>query len=83
MNEGFAAVRGRKGGDWHTTCNLFHPMKTNCPQCNSYRVRPEQYRWYEAVLALVFLRPFRCSRCGTRFLRFAGVTRLPGALVLK
>jgi hypothetical protein len=58
-------------------------MRINCPHCASYRVRPEPYRWYEFPLALFFLRPFRCRRCQARFIRFAGVTRLPGALALK
>lgn len=58
-------------------------MKLLCPHCGGARQRPEQYRWYESLLALFFLRPFRCLRCGSRFIRFAGVPRYPGMLVLK
>jgi hypothetical protein len=58
-------------------------MRANCPHCLSYRLRPEPYRWYEAVLALLWLRPFRCSRCSTRFVRFAGVPHLPLVLLMK
>ena len=58
-------------------------MRLNCPHCSNPHVRPEVYRWYEAILALVFLRPFRCARCRTRFLRFSGVTLPPGVLSLK
>ena len=58
-------------------------MRLHCPHCGGHRQRPEAYRWYESVLALVLLRPFRCLRCGSRFIRFAGVPRYPGLLALK
>ena len=58
-------------------------MRLNCPNCACPHLRPEEYRWYEAILALFFLRPFRCLRCRTRFMRFSGVTRLPNMLALK
>jgi len=58
-------------------------MRLNCPHCTSHQVRPEPYRWYETPLALFFLRPFRCRRCRSRFIRFAGAPRLPLMLALK
>jgi hypothetical protein len=58
-------------------------MRLNCPRCDSPLVRPEPYRWYEVVLALLFLHPFRCRRCQTRFIRFAGVTRPPRMFAIK
>jgi hypothetical protein len=58
-------------------------MKIHSLSCGAFRQRPERYRWYEAFLTLLFLRPFRCLRSGTRFIRFAGVPRLPHRLVLK
>ena len=58
-------------------------MKNTCPHCDSLRIRPDPYRWYETVLALLLLHPFRCARCGTRFIRFAGVPRPPRMLSLK
>jgi hypothetical protein len=58
-------------------------VQLNCPHCDSPRVHPEPCRWYERLLALLLLHPFRCRRCGTRFLRFAGITRPPGMLASK
>ena len=55
-------------------------MKLNCPRCGSHQVRPEPFRWYELLLALLFLHPFRCRRCQTRFIRSARVPRSPGLL---
>ena len=52
-------------------------MQLHCPHCQSARVRPEPFRWYGWVLALLLLHPFRCLRCGRRFIRFAGVPRPP------
>jgi len=48
-------------------------MRTTCPHCLSYRLRPEPYRWYERFLAWVWIHPFRCLCCGLRFLRSSGV----------
>ena len=58
-------------------------MRLNCPHCHCARVRPEDYRWYERLLALVLLRPFRCLRCRTRFIRFSGATLPKGMFALK
>jgi hypothetical protein len=44
-------------------------MRDTCPQCLSYHTRPEMYRWYELPLALLLVQPYRCRRCGRRFLR--------------
>jgi hypothetical protein len=58
-------------------------MSTTCPHCNGRRLRAEPHRWYEAVLMLLFLQPFRCRSCDARFLRFAGLPLGDNALVLK
>ncbi len=58
-------------------------MRTNCPRCDSPLVRPDPFRWYERPLALLLLHPFRCRRCGTRFIRFAGVPRPPRLLSMR
>ena len=58
-------------------------MRLNCPHCQCHRVRPEDYPWYEKLLALLLLGPFRCLRCRTRFIRFSGLTLPRKLLVLK
>lgn len=58
-------------------------MRMNCPHCDSPRIRPEPFRWYERLLALLLLHPFRCRSCGARFIRFAGVPRPPRLFALK
>ncbi len=44
-----------------------------CPICRSQRVRRSRYRGYleSALLALLFIRPFRCVRCNHRFFRLS------------
>jgi hypothetical protein len=44
-------------------------MIAACPDCLSPRTHPEPYRWYETPLVLVLVQPYRCRRCGRRFLR--------------
>jgi hypothetical protein len=58
-------------------------MATHCPHCNGRRLRAEPHRWYETLLMLLFLQPFRCRNCGERFFRFAGLPHGDGTLVLK
>jgi DNA-directed RNA polymerase subunit RPC12/RpoP len=58
-------------------------MRLTCPHCNSHVVRPEPFRWYEWPLALLFLHPYRCRRCGSRFIGFAGVPKPPRLFALK
>jgi hypothetical protein len=45
-------------------------MSIQCPHCLAHRIRLEPHRWYEAPLWLLFVQPYRCRRCGCRFLRF-------------
>ncbi len=58
-------------------------MRLNCPHCHGHHLRPEEYRWYETLLVLLLLRPFRCLRCRTRFIRFSGVMLPKGMWALK
>jgi hypothetical protein len=57
-------------------------MRVHCPYCLSYRLRPDPYRWYEKLLVLLWLHPFRCSRCRARFYRFSGVPNFTRMLAL-
>jgi GYF domain 2 len=43
----------------------------HCPRCNRCDVYTSRLRWYDLPAAVLFLRPFRCARCGRRFYRFA------------
>ena len=44
---------------------MFH-----CQHCFCRRIRREHRRWYETILILFFLRPYRCKHCSSRFLGF-------------
>jgi hypothetical protein len=57
-------------------------MRANCPHCLSYRLRPDPYRWYERLFMLLYLHPFRCLRCGARFLRFSGLPHISRLLAM-
>jgi transposase-like protein len=47
-------------------------MKPKCPACKrSNRVRRSHRVAGEGLLSLVFLFPFRCDGCDSRFYRFA------------
>jgi hypothetical protein len=52
----------------------------NCPQCHSERIHQARRRGVleRKVLAMIFIRPFRCERCDCRFLRWS-VTTTPNA----
>jgi DNA-binding response OmpR family regulator len=41
-----------------------------CPQCSSTNVRRSQLRWFDWLLTFIFLIPYGCRRCHTRFYRF-------------
>lgn len=41
-----------------------------CPRCSFTNVRRSQRRWLDWLLTLVFLVPYRCRNCRTRFYRF-------------
>jgi hypothetical protein len=56
-------------------------MRFHCPHCLNPRVYPEPYRWYEWILALFWIRPFRCHRCGMRFLRSSATPSYLGTLL--
>ena len=40
-----------------------------CPQCSSKNIRRAQRRWLDWLLTLIFLIPYRCRDCRTRFYR--------------
>src|SRR6266478_1873417 len=44
----------------------------NCPQCTSQRIHQSRRRGnVERILAMLFVRPFRCERCDSRFFRWS------------
>jgi hypothetical protein len=44
----------------------------NCPQCTSRRIHQSRRRGImERILAMMFVRPFRCERCDLRFFRWS------------
>jgi hypothetical protein len=53
-----------------------------CPLCRSDRIHRSTRRglFERKVLALLFLRPFRCDRCDHRFIRGLRTTAHPEAL---
>jgi DNA-directed RNA polymerase subunit RPC12/RpoP len=49
----------------HTTQPTFR-----CPRCRSRRVRLSRFRFWELVVGLLLLRPYRCCKCSARFWEF-------------
>lgn len=45
----------------------------NCPQCDSRRVHPSRRTGVaeRIILAMIFVRPFRCEKCDLRFYRWS------------
>lgn len=45
----------------------------NCPLCHSKRIHRSKRKGIveQGILALVFVRPFRCERCDFRFFRWS------------
>ena len=41
-----------------------------CPRCSSTNVRRSRRGWLDWLLILIFVVPYRCRDCRTRFLRF-------------
>lgn len=41
-----------------------------CPGCSSTNVRRSRHRWFDWLLTLIFVVPYRCQDCRTCFLRF-------------
>jgi hypothetical protein len=41
-----------------------------CPQCRSMEVRYSQQRFWERLLIVLLLCPYRCENCRIRFWRF-------------
>ena len=41
-----------------------------CPRCSSKNIRRSQRSWLDWLLALIFIAPYRCRDCRTRFYRF-------------
>jgi predicted Zn-ribbon and HTH transcriptional regulator len=48
-------------------------MSTNCPRCQSHRIHRSRRRgiFESRLLALLFIRPFRCLACDHRFFRWS------------
>jgi hypothetical protein len=48
-------------------------MPTNCPECQSHRIRRSRRRGVleSRILAALFIRPFRCLACDRRFFRWS------------
>ena len=45
----------------------------NCPRCTSVRIHHSRRRGIieTIILAAIFVRPFRCERCDSRFFRWS------------
>jgi predicted Zn-ribbon and HTH transcriptional regulator len=45
----------------------------NCPLCNSKRIHRSKRKGIieQGILAMLFVRPFRCERCDFRFFRWS------------
>jgi DNA-binding NtrC family response regulator len=41
-----------------------------CPRCLSKNIRRSERRWFECLLTVIFLVPYRCRDCHARFYRF-------------
>ena len=48
-------------------------MPTNCPDCQSRRIHRSRRRGIleSSLLAMLFIRPFRCLSCDHRFFRWS------------
>lgn len=46
-----------------------------CPECRSTKVRYSQRWFWERLLTVFFLRPYRCENCQRRFWHFGGLRR--------
>src|SRR5437016_9841803 len=49
-----------------------HNRQMACPQCSSTNIRRSRRTWFDWLLTLIFVVPYRCRDCRTRFLRFKG-----------
>ena len=41
-----------------------------CQNCQNMGYKVSRFRWFEFPMALLLLRPFRCSHCSRRFFGF-------------
>jgi len=48
-----------------------HRRQIACPRCSSKNIRPSRRRRLDWLGVLIFLAPYRCRDCRTRFYRFA------------
>jgi len=48
-------------------------MRITCPNCQSHRVHHSKKKGIleSLLLAAIFVRPFRCEKCDTRFFRWS------------
>ncbi len=46
-----------------------HHRQIACPRCSSTNVRRSRRRWFDWLLTLIFVVPYRCRDCRTRFFR--------------
>ena len=44
-----------------------------CPNCDSARIHPSRRKGFleKGLLAMIFVRPFRCEKCDDRFFRWS------------
>jgi hypothetical protein len=49
-------------------------MRTPCPKCACGEARAVPYLWFEVPLALLLAGPYCCRYCGSRFIRFFGLS---------
>ena len=40
-----------------------------CKSCTTERLVTAHFQWYEYLLPLLFLRPYRCRHCFRRYIR--------------
>ena len=49
-----------------------HRRARRCPHCHGFEVYPSRWQRWDWLRYVLFLRPYRCERCFTRFWRFVG-----------
>jgi hypothetical protein len=61
--------------------SVLETQKIRCPSCDSHRIHQSRRKGLleKWLLAMIFVRPFRCERCDLRFFTWS-VKRIPDAL---
>lgn len=57
-------------GNWPKGVPRLLWFRHKCPCCNSIKFKPAELRPADWLLALIFLRPFRCMFCWRRYYWF-------------